>query len=431
MNILKVCLNIITISFCHYIYIKSYSIIYKVKLRNFSIKDLLITFLITISVYYNTFYNYNFSKIIISFILLFCFFKTIFRENLRTTFIKTLFFYLLGWIIESILGAFTFFVFINSIQEFDTNIFFKTEFSILMMLIYYLLCNLKSFQKFTKKINEYMKSTFNLTLTIFFSIIVLVILTFYIIISKETISYISGLILIATFFFLFSILISQIINAKKADEKQEILLSFMRKYETIIDNERIARHEMFNNLLTLKSIRDKNSKGYNKVLDEIISYYKADKTYNRLYDLPSGLKGIFYYKIYDMQENGIEPYIDISNKVIKKLEELNVKVLAKISKILGILLDNAKEGAEESEKKLVMIEVYEDGDEIIIYIENTISKEIQNLDVRNLKEKGFSTKGKKRGYGLYLINNILNKTKKISLEQKIENNKFCSVLKIK
>ena len=48
----------------------------------------------------------------------------------------------------------------------------------------------------------------------------------------------------------------------------------MKEYEMVIDKERIDRHEMVNNLLVLKSIKNKNSKSYNKILYDIL-YVKS------------------------------------------------------------------------------------------------------------------------------------------------------------
>ncbi len=430
MNILKICLDIIGIVFCFYTYIKACMVVFNSKIKNINFITGFVLLLVIISTYYNVFNNYSFFKIVISFLCLFLVLKVLFKENMKSTFLKLLIVYLIGWIIETLLGTAFIYIFLNSLKEFDSMLV-KLPFSILTMLLLLLVCYIKPTRRFLVKIYNYMVKTISLTLLIFSFLAVLVILTFYIVKSYNLLSYISIITLIIIFAFIFALSISQVMNIKNADEKQEILLNFMKKYETIIDNEKISRHEMLNNLLILKSIKDKNSKKYDKILEEIMACYKTDTTYNRLYDLPSGLKGLFYYKIYDMQNKGIEPFIDISNNVIEKLEELNVKDLSKLSKILGILLDNSKEGAEESDEKIVIIEVYEDNGKIIIYIENSISKDLYNIDIKSIKEKGFSTKGSKRGYGLYLAESTLKRTKKIFLEQKIENKRFISIVRVK
>ena len=84
-----------------------------------------------------------------------------------------------------------------------------------------------------------------------------------------------------------------------------------------------------------------------------------------------------------------------------------------------------------SKEKSVIVDIYGDDDNIVIYIENSINRDLQKLNVKTIKEKGFSTKGNKRGYGLYLVEEILKRNKNISLEQRIEDKRFVSIIRIK
>jgi two-component system sensor histidine kinase AgrC len=275
-----------------------------------------------------------------------------------------------------------------------------------------------------------MNKIFNMFFLIAISVFILALLTYYLILSIDVYSIVAIIFLIIILLSLIIITIIQCIKTKMAIDKQEILLDFMKEYEMIIDKERIDRHEMVNNLLVLKSIKNKNSKNYNKLLDDILLAYQSNKTPKGLYELPSGLKGLFYYKIYDMKSNNIEPFVNVSNKIIKDLDNLDSKTLTKVCKILGILLDNAKEAAKESKEKLVVIDLYKENKDIVVYIENSINKNME-VDLSNIKVKGFSTKGNNRGYGLYLVDKILNKTDEMELIQKINNKKFISILTIK
>lgn len=429
MKIIEVIACMFAIVFCLFVYTKIYSLIFKDKIRKFNLKDFPLLFIIVIIAYYNTFYNYGFSKIIISFLEIFIFLKLLFNDILKSIFIKTIILYLIAWIVETFLGGLIFYLFFDSIQQFDNNPILKVLFSTLMMLIILLISYSKNFKKIINKIYNYMIKTFNLTLSIILFMTILIILTFYLIISNDIFSYISVMFLTIILGFLFITIIIQTIKTKKADEKQEILLSFIKEYEILMDNERMTKHEMVNNLLILKSIKNKNTKEYEKILSEIIESYKTKKTYKGIYDLPSGLKGLLYYKIYDMKNKGIEVFVNISEKVINKLDSLTIKSLSKLCKILGILLDNACEASEKANNKLVIIDVYEEENNIVIYIENTmVPKEI---DLNKIKSKGFSTKGKDRGYGLFLVEKTINETTKLELNQKIEKDKFISIVKIK
>ena len=426
----EVILCIICISITHYVHIKCYSLIFKNEIKNINLLNFIGVLLITLLTYYNTFYNYEFTKIIISFIEMFLIFKIFFKDSIKQTIFKTLLIYFLGFLIEMILGILMAYFEYNSLIQIDNNIIFKVLFSILMMLIMYLMSHISFINIIFNKIYNMMMKLFNMTLLIILAVIVLVLLTYYLIITTDIYSILSIIFLIITLFILIFIAISQIIKTKIAIDKQEALLDFMKEYEVIIDKERIDRHEMVNNLLVLKGIKNKNSKSYNKILDDILLTYQSNKVTSGLYELPSGLKGLFYYKVYDMKNNNIETFINVSNKILKDLDKLDDKILTKVCKILGILLDNAKEAAKESKHKLVVIDLYKEKDNIIIYIENSM-KNIKNLELYDLKIKGFSTKGNNRGYGLYLVDKLLNKNEKLDLVQEIKDDKFISILTIK
>ena len=186
---------------------------------------------------------------------------------------------------------------------------------------------------------------------------------------------------------------------------------------------------MLNNLLLIKSQKNKNSKKFDELLNDIINTYKNPETdlTKNIYNLPTGLKGILYYKIHEMKNLNINVNLLISDKIITKINELDNESYKVIFKIVGILLDNAREGSILSEDKRVFIEFYLEKDSIIIYVENTIKT---NIDLKNISKKGFSTKGKNRGMGLYIVEKLLEKNPSISLVQETNKNLFVSKLKI-
>ena len=62
-----------------------------------------------------------------------------------------------------------------------------------------------------------------------------------------------------------------------------------------------------------------------------------------------------------------------------------------------------------------------------MYMENSCDK---NININNIMESGFSTKGKTRGYGMALVNDILKQNKDIELNINIKDNTFISNLKV-
>ena len=204
----------------------------------------------------------------------------------------------------------------------------------------------------------------------------------------------------------------------------------MEEYERILDKDRINRHEMFNNLVVLKSYKNKSSVEFDDMIDDLIKTYsnKESKLYSKLYQVPKGIKGAIYLKLADIRVNNIDLNLFIESKIEDKFNQIDAKLYYKICKILGILLDNAIEATIDCEIKYILLDIYSDDSTLYIYIENTFNNEV-NLDVIDIK--GYSTKGDNRGYGLYIVDKIVQESNKLKLERNITNNKFATILEIK
>lgn len=84
-------------------------------------------------------------------------------------------------------------------------------------------------------------------------------------------------------------------------------------------------------------------------------------------------------------------------------------------KILGILLDNAIEAAEESEEKRINITIRESKKSEVQFlsIENTYLN--KNIDIEKIYEKNYSTKNRNSGLGLWEVKDIVDRNKNVSL----------------
>ena len=76
----------------------------------------------------------------------------------------------------------------------------------------------------------------------------------------------------------------------------------------------------------------------------------------------------------------------------------------------------------------MIVSIYLEKNKIIVCIENTCEK-VVNIEFIN--KKNYSTKGESRGLGLYILNNLLSKSKNITLKQEYADNYFQSKLIIK
>jgi len=207
------------------------------------------------------------------------------------------------------------------------------------------------------------------------------------------------------------------------------LLSFIKKYETEIDNQRTMRHETKNQLLTIKSkIIDKEKP--TEIVDYIDTILNDDRKINhteyaKLKYLPSnGLKGLFYFKMITAEEKGIHVEVSIAKGIEDGfLSKLDTNNFNQIGKVLGVYLDNAIESAEITKKKSLCIEAFTKTDEVIFVISNTYDP--------NVKKIGRSTKGVGRGYGLLLANSIISNNSRLSSSTEVTPEVYIKKLSIK
>jgi len=141
---------------------------------------------------------------------------------------------------------------------------------------------------------------------------------------------------------------------------------------------------------------------------------------NNIEKLPKGIRGLVYYKICQAEKDlNIKIY---SDKDLKNINFSSNKTSKNLLKIIGILLDNAIEASYESKDKMLSINLFKDNKIMVINITNSIKN---SIDTSKIFKKGFSTKGKERGYGLSTVKDILNEEKNI--EMRIESNKNFSI----
>ena len=372
----------------------------------FNYKYLLFLLIGSFIIVYNAYNNESTLKIIIVLLILIFSSYFLYREMLSKTIVNTLICYLLMLLYEILLSILVTRISIFDMETFNNNIILKLIFSVINVGLVYLTSLNKKIQKIVFQINEKLKNNKLILLMFSIVIIILVTLDFRYYTTFSTKIYLTNLV---------------VINEM---EKSEQLLNFMSKYEKIIDEGRINKHEMLNNLLFLKSIEDKNSKEFNETLNDLINEYdKKGIGIKNIYNLPSGLKGIFYYKLSGLNEKGFNININISKQISSSLKKIEHKEYLILYKVIGILLDNAVEAAYKTKERIINIDIYKDNKNIIIEINNTFSNKI---DFSIINDKNYSSKGKNRGLGLYIVKNLLIRSNIISLEQKLDHNYFIS-----
>lgn len=214
--------------------------------------------------------------------------------------------------------------------------------------------------------------------------------------------------------------------------KYDKLLEFIKKYELEIDKQRILRHETRNQFVIIKSkIIDKDKESnIIEYINEIIEDNNQkinNSEYSKLGYLPSnGIKGLFYFKVSEASEKGIDIKINISKQMEQSfLNNLSALSFNQVGKVLGIFLDNAIEGALSSDDKQLGIEVYCEDDEATFIISNTY------LVANTVSTNRRSTKGINRGHGLLLAEQIINLNPKLSNETTVTESVYVQKLTIK
>lgn len=246
------------------------------------------------------------------------------------------------------------------------------------------------------------------------------------------VSFVSLITIVIFLCLMVSVMVYQYFNNKEVENEKQQLQVLMHEYENILNQTSENRHEMLNDLLILRSIADKNSSEFTRTLDGIIRQYdtKKFKKYTSLAKLPTGVKGMIYYKIAFINENEINFDTVVNGVDYAKFEAMDKELYYKVCKILGILMDNAIDACVDSDKKKLVVSVYTENEDLCVEIDNSYSGIV---DKDGIKKKGYTTKGKNHGYGLTILNRIVDETKELEFEQSINDKDklFTSILKIK
>lgn len=216
-------------------------------------------------------------------------------------------------------------------------------------------------------------------------------------------------------------------KSKELSKNYNIMLNYLEKYEKELVEKRKIIHDYKNQLIVINGYigDDKKLKEYLKELLNEQKEIKESSLFRNIDKLPRGLKGLIYYKL-SYISNDIKVNLQVLSS-LRKFDKLSSKVNKDTLKIIGILLDNAIEAVEHEKDKNINIEFSIIKNKFRMLISNNCNKNIQKA---NIMKTGYSTKGRERGYGLALINEILKQEKNIKLNIDIVNNEFITDLEV-
>ncbi len=213
-------------------------------------------------------------------------------------------------------------------------------------------------------------------------------------------------------FFIFNVLnTNTLFDFEFKNQELNYQVFYNRTLDKLMSDLRVFKHNYDNMLASVKSlIEARQIDELEKYINETVEKKNKIDVINNLMLLNiknAGVLGIITSK----QEYAKKMDVDIKVLVQDEVKEIDIKI-SDLCEILGILLDNAIEAASESKERLVGIDIKKDDGIITFCIENSIKDKPL---IGKIFEKDYSTKGKNRGLGLWILRGIINNYNNILL----------------
>lgn len=245
---------------------------------------------------------------------------------------------------------------------------------------------------------------------------------------KSPFEFLINLFILFLFFIMVILYFKENMKSTEIADKYNELLSTVDVFEKELITKRKIIHDFKNQLIVINGYAN-NPEKLKAYLGEIIKDQRNipnSKLLLNMEKLPSGLKGLIYYKFSNIDSN-INVSIDIKNS-LKKYESISAKLNKDSLKILGVFIDNAIEAVKNEKEKFINLEFIKQKDKIIINVTNTCTT---NVNIKDLTKNGFTTKGKNHGYGLALVADIVKKEDALDINFDCKDERFVATLIIK
>lgn len=320
---------------------------------------------------------------------------------------------------------------INS-QEIVNNSNYNLIANILISLLTIVIVNLPVIKNMIKKIINLFDKKSNLINYLYVFLLVL-----YLTVSKNGLelvlksNYYVNILFVIGIVIIFVIIIKNESKYEQLKEENKQMYNHVTKYEKIITEQGKANHEFKNQLMVIRGYAQMKSDKLIEYIDSITKdANKTNSSYliSQLNKFPEGgIKGLLYYKLSIMDEQRIKYELYVETGVKTKLNMLSVNMYKNITKILGVLLDNAIDASKKSKDKKIVVSVTKEKSNVIFSISNTYKGKL-DLDKIGI---GFTTKGFGHGYGLRLVNDIMKETNSFEVKNEILDKYYISKLIIK
>lgn len=194
------------------------------------------------------------------------------------------------------------------------------------------------------------------------------------------------------------------IKRVEMDAEVKCYNTYIHAYEDLIDIVRMRQHEFDNHLNSMISLQytTDNYEDLKRAQMLYINEIQSDNRYNKL--LKEGnpfFIGFLYGKFQSLSQDGIE--IDYQIKV-GDLEEFQLPVY-KLIEVANDLITNASEALAQTDEKRLSVTALEDEEGFMLEVMNR-GEVLDPEYISKCFEKGYSSKGDGRGYGLHNVRDI-------------------------
>lgn len=361
---------------------------------SFNFRSELIIIIISFLSYFSSIDNLLFIKLFVSILSLFTISFLIYKENQGSSFSSAVVYLIITLVSELVIMLiFKLFTQLNTDYVISASIL-KGCVTLSTEILTFVLLRIIAVQELIRKLYELLKSKKDTVNYIF----ILVISTVIVFIVYILYFYDNSNIFITILFYISCtfIIISSIYTMDKNNNLiylNKILEDNEKALLQSLNNYKMFKHNVKHEFSCIKSLGNKK---VNQLIDEYMSEYKDDFTYQNILNLPLGIKSIIYQKLVGLNSKNIDIKVDnyLNDDLIN---QLSTRKYCKLCQCFGIAFDNAYEGSLNTKNPYVYILLSEDNNSIRIRIVNNMHGSI-NID--KLGVENSTTKSHHMGVGL-------------------------------
>lgn len=244
-------------------------------------------------------------------------------------------------------------------------------------------------------------------------------------------------ILFLTYFILLGVILFVLIRSltkelefRNKQKEFENLKQYTESLEKLYSDMRVFRHDYINIISSMIGYIDNRDMDglerhfYENIIPVSKSMQKKDFKIGAIKNIHiPEIKGIVSSKLIRAQELGLDVHVE----VVENIDDIKMNIID-LSRILGILLDNAIEASKESLEFKLKLAFIKTEKAITIVISNSYKE--KNISLNKIFKPNYSTKGSGRGIGLNNLKKIIDDYDNVFLETKMIDNYFIQELQI-